>query len=402
MNKGKFIYTRIFLLFFAISILSCTNLYAAGETPQAVKSGFQNLGKAILTGIAKVLDVMNNLGKTNFHAKVEQSSFLPDGKKMRILITGSVSMKAKTMKHGVIKRFSSETPLPDRKECIGFLKMNFPQNLESVDQNQVLSSTFNLDIEVNLEACLKISVLTLAGAGINSAISKVPDFCPANVEKIAPKNVQLILEKFFPKVIEFLTGRSTSIAFDEFITLGQIQSRKFLSAIGIDEILGFTFNLSAGLAKDAATAAIKGGMIAAAGSAALATPLIGNFAIGALMVVVADRVANVVLDVGLFIYEKGRYRDRFTKIDWFFKGQYPAGVWDTEWLEKQVSKEVKSESFKTIQELIFFLKRLPPENRNNWKSLIDKVKSPLKFKIQQDNSWGSEKFLGMLEILFEK
>jgi len=123
---------------------------------------FERLGLTIACLFERFGDAAINAGRGNFVASFERPKFSRDYRKMRLKITGMQKMPVEAVKHKVTRFFFAETPLPPRKECVGFFRVFPPENLEELAAGSPVSLVYRLDLEINLQECVMIA----AKAGI--------------------------------------------------------------------------------------------------------------------------------------------------------------------------------------------------------------------------------------------
>lgn len=401
MIRIKFMNARQLLLITIFLFLNSCQL-PANEANLSHKA-FQRLGQTIHLMIDRFAEAGAYVSKGNLNVKVGPPVFSKDFRKMQMRITGYQKLPISALKHRAIRFFFAETPLPPRKECVGFLKVFPPANHETLAATSIINLPYRLDLEVNLQQCVFIA----AKAGINFALNETKLLEDQKLllplQKINNAEFRKLLEKFFPAMCRFTLNKGIDKTLDTALSIGSGKPQSLLLSVGLDDFFSF-----------AALAAIHGGKHVAAqqlknlaaGSAGVALsamvvpiPVVGEMAIGAFLVSLAIKNAPGVIDWSIQEFQRGIFRDRLGKATMYLMGKYPPGRFQVEWLQKQVGKEAEKDEFATLHKILFFLRLQPTSVRSPWKKVLASFAKPVAAKVSVGDSFKAERYLSVIRFL---
>ncbi|MFZ2957658.1 MAG: hypothetical protein WA705_12270 [Candidatus Ozemobacteraceae bacterium] len=386
-------------LFVVLLLLSLAQPFFLQATPLTAQV-HERAGKGILFGLQKVFQTVNQAGGDDFKINLTSSKFSSENTHLQLQIDGSMNALGWTTRVWLIKYFSTEMPLPQRPECRGFLKFILPADTKSIADNAVVQTKFTCTLDVKVDECLKIIGMAIVGTGLSHLTVFQSDAFLQILDRIPQQNVQIVLQKFFPRMFSFLAKRSAKKFFDELQLDGQVTGIRILTQIGLDEITGFSMSFGLGLAQSAAVGCVQGAVGVGVGAAVCTMPFFGNVAVGAIIVAITGKTADSLINFGINSFEAGLYRDRFAKIEGWLLGTYSPGVNQADWLVKQVATEAKKDDYSSLQRLVIHIQRVSPLKRGFWQPYVNKLRSPVEFQARQDGSWVAQKYLGILDVLF--
>lgn len=366
---------------------------------------FERLGLTIACLFERLGDAAINAGRGNFVASFERPKFSRDYRKMRLKITGMQKMPVEAVKHKVTRFFFAETPLPPRKECVGFFRVFPPENLEELSAGSPISLVYRLDLEINLQECVMIA----AKAGISFAIEESgileSEKLLIPVRKISNDNLRLLLERFFPKMVRIVVNKGTDNILSSFLSAGSTRENILRSA-GIDQLAPFTVFAAIEITKYLAAQQVKNLALGATG-AALSTiiipmPVIGQVAIGAMLVNLAITNTPGLINWSVEEFQKGVFRDRLGKATMHLMGRYPPGSSQVRWFENQVKSEAANDDYSTLHRILFFLRLQPMNVRKPWKPALKNYVAPVARQADKNASFKAERYLSIINYLLNE
>lgn len=391
--------TMLVLLF--SFVIPVTHLLAENSVKLSDKA-FERLGQTIACLFERLGEVGINVGKGTFTASFNKPFFSRDYRKMRLKITGMQKMPVEAVKHKVTRFFFTETPLPPRKECVGFFRLFPPENLADMPAGTPVSLVYRLDLEINLQEC----VLIAAKAGVNFAIeeSRILEsdklFVP--IRKISDHNLRLLLERFFPKMVQLIVNKGTHNLLNGVLSAGNTRE-SVLRSVGIDQLAPFAIFAAIEISKYVAADLVKNMAMGSAGAAlstiTLPVPVVGQVAVGAMLVNLAITNAPGLINWSVDEFKKGIFRDRLGKATMHLMGKYPPGIAQVRWFEDQVKSEAAKDDYSTLHRILFFLRLQPLNVRKPWKQALKAYVSPVSGQAQQGQSFKAERYLSIINFL---
>jgi hypothetical protein len=376
----------------------------AQDSPKLSDKAFERLGQAIACVFERLGQAGISAGKGNFTASFDKPKFSRDYRKMRLQITGMQRMPVEAVKHKVTRFFFTETPLPPRKECVGFFRLFPPENLEKLPAGAPVSLVYRLDLEINLQEC----VLIAAKAGISFAIAESgileSDKLLGPVRKISNEHLRAILERFFPKLVQLAVNKGTTNILNNFLSAGNGQN--ILRFAGIAELGPFATYIGIEICKHIAAQQVKTMAMGSAGAAlsaiTLPMPVIGQVAVGAMLVNLAITNAPGLINWSVEEFRKGVFRDRLGKATMCLMGKYPPGKSQVQWFEDQVKSEAAKDEYSTLHRILFFLRLQPLQVRKPWKQAIKFYAPPVARQAEQRQSFKAERYLSIINYLLNE
>ncbi|KAF1083523.1 MAG: hypothetical protein GQF41_0301 [Candidatus Rifleibacterium amylolyticum] len=376
----------------------------AQDTPKLSDKAFERLGQAITCVFERLSQAGISAGKGNFTAGVEKPKFSRDYRKMRLKITGMQRMPVEAVKHKVPRFFFAETPLPPRKECVGFFRLFPPENLEQLPAGSPVSLVYRLDLEINLQECVFIA----AKAGVNFAIAESgileSEKLLIPIKKISNEKLRAILERFFPKLVQLVVNKGTSNILNDLLSAGNGQN--VLRFAGIAELGPFAAYIGIEICKHIAAQQVKTMAMGSAGAAlsavTLPIPVIGQVAVGAMLVNLAITNAPGLINWSVEEFRKGVFRDRLGKATMYLMGKYPPGKAQVSWFDNQVKAEAGKDDYSTLHRILFFLRLQPLDVRKPWKQAIKFYVPPVARQAEQKQSFKAERYLSILNYLLNE
>lgn len=403
LNNKKTAATKVMTLFFLFFIQLPLLL---AETPAKISDrAFERLGLTIACLFERFGDAAINAGRGNFVASFERPKFSRDYRKMRLKITGMQKMPVEAVKHKVTRFFFAETPLPPRKECVGFFRVFPPENLEELAAGSPISLVYRLDLEIDLQECVMIA----AKAGISFAIEESgileSEKLLIPVRKISNDNLRLLLERFFPKIVQIIVNKGTDNILSNFLSAGSTRENIMRSA-GIDQLAPFAVFTAIEMTKYIAAQQVKNLALGATG-AALSTiviplPVIGQVAIGAVLVNLAITNAPGLINWSIEEFQKGVFRDRLGKATMNLMGKYPPGNSQVRWFEDQVKTEAAKDDYSTLHRILFFLRLQPMSVRKPWQPALKYYVAPVTRQAEKNASFKAERYLTIINYLLNE
>lgn len=360
----------------------------------------EKLGLALIAGLHRLLHVANDLGR-NFEGKISSWDFVDGHRRLRIRIEGFAVLEGRWIRHRVMQFLSVETPLPRRPECEGFFQVMIPEWAAKVPDRDPVPLPYRLDMQVDLDEAMKVAGM----AAFNRLIEDLSIFSSADYQKVFAavpnKRLQEILGKLFPGFLKYLTTRTVDTAFDQVLEHGGANGTALLAGFNLDELIGFGLNFGLGLVSTAAGGAAAGAAASAVGAAAITVPVIGEVAVGTVLVIVAAKTATTLVAWSKRAVQDTIFLDRFSKIDWYLLDRYPSGERDYNWFINQVNKESASEKYETLSQFMLFLRFRNLEIRRRWSPvMLQKIGPILESRAVHHQSWSAPKYRGMIDILF--
>lgn len=356
-------------------------------------------GRGIVAVLTRACEILTQIGGQAVQAQVASSAFAQGNRKLRVSITGAVAIPGRHLRGRLITSLNQDCPLPNRRECQGIFRLNLPADVTQPSPNEFYWVPFRLDLAIDVEQTLKIITMMGIGFGLDR-LDLFPDEAFLGVIAQLPcESLHGVLARFFPALIGYLEKRTISRGIDEILADGRLHGGHALQALGLDELIGFGINFGIGMAQTAATGFVKEAVAAGAGAAVLALPGMAPVAVGALLQVLAVKATGLLIDLGKEQFNAGIYRDRFAKIDAFLQGTWSPGQHHLPWLENTIAAEAKQDRYYTIQKLIIYLRAKDPTKRGWWSSLHGRLRAPLVFRAEQDQSSLAGRYLGMLDLL---
>ncbi len=385
-------------------LLLCTTIVTplSAETVKLSDRAFERLGQAIFAFSQKLSEALISTGHGNFVASFDQPKFSRDYRKMRLKVTGMQRMPAESARHKVTRFFFTETPLPPRKECVGFFRLFPPENLDELASDAPVSMVYRLDLEINLQEC----VLIAAKAGISFAIEETgvleSEKLLVPVRKISNENARMLLERFFPKVVQLAVNKGTDSLLNSFLSTGS-DRESVLKYAGIEQLAPFAVFATVEITKYLAAQQVKNLAMGATG-AALSTivipmPVIGQVAIGAILVNLAITNAPGLINWSVEEFKKGVFRDRLGKATMNLMGKYPPGNSQVRWFEDQVKAEAAKDDYSTLHRILFFLRLQPMNVRKPWKPALKYYVAPVVRQAEKNASFKAERYLSIINYL---
>lgn len=265
---------------------------------------------------------------------------------------------------------------------------------------------FRLDLEVNLQQC----VIIAAKSGISFAIEESKllesDRLLFPLKKIPNEQFRVFLEKLFPGLCRFIADGAVDKALKVALSSGKDKPQAAMMFLGADDFLSF-----------ASFAAIQGGKFvvarqlqnlaagaagAAISSIVLPVPVIGELALGAMLVSLAVKNTPDLLSWSIKEFQKGLFRDRLGKATMYLMGQYPPGRAQILWFEKQINAEAGNDDFTTLHKTLFFLRLQPPSVRRPWKKVLGNFAIPVARQVETGKSFKAERYLSIIRYLESK
>lgn len=375
----------------------------AQDTPKLSDKAFARMGQAIACLLERLAQAGISVGKGNFTASIDKPFFSRDYRKMRLKITGMQRMPVEAVKHKVTRFFFTETPLPPRRECVGFFRLFPPENLEQLPAGTPVSLVYRLDLEINLQECVFIA----AKAGINFAIAESgileSERLLIPIKKISNENLRAILERFFPKLVQLAVNKGTANILNNFLSAGNGQN--VLRFAGIAEMGPFAAYIGIEICKHIAAQQVNSMAMGSAGAAlsavTLPMPVIGQVAVGAMLVNLAITNAPGLINWSVEEFRKGVFRDRLGKATMYLMGKYPPGKSQVSWFDKQVKSEAAKDDYATLHRILFFLRLQPLHVRKPWKQAIKFYVPPVARQAEQQ-SFKAERYLSIINYLLNE
>ncbi|PKL39429.1 MAG: hypothetical protein CVV41_21130 [Candidatus Riflebacteria bacterium HGW-Riflebacteria-1] len=376
----------------------------AQDSPKLSDKAFARLGQAIAFLFERLGQAGITAGKGNFTASFDKPKFSRDYRKMRLQVTGMQRMPVEAVKHKVTRFFFTETPLPPRKECVGFFRLFPPENLDELPAGAPVSLVYRLDLEINLQEC----VLIAAKAGVSFAIEESGIFESEKLlvplKKISNENLRAILERFFPKLVQLAVNKGTGYLLNSFLSAGNGQN--ILRISGIGELGPFATYIGIEICKHIAAQQVKALAMGSAGAAlsaiTLPMPVIGQVAVGAMLVNLAITNAPGLINWSVEEFRKGVFRDRLGKATMNLMGKYPPGKSQVKWFEDQVKAEVARDEYSTLHRILFFLRLQPLNVRKPWQQTLKFYVPPVARQAQQKQSFKAERYLSIINYLLNE
>ncbi|MEW6710402.1 MAG: hypothetical protein AB1403_11320 [Candidatus Riflebacteria bacterium] len=385
-----------------VLVLACTVQLPAQQT-RISDAGFKRLGQIIHLFFDRFGEAATYVGKGNFSAKVGSPVFSRDCRKMQIRITGAQKMSIEAARHRIIRFFHAETPLPPRSEYVGFFRVFPPANLDKIEAGGKINLPYRLDLEVNLQQC----VLIAAKSGINFALdqSKIleSDKLLVPLQKIKNDEFRGQLEKLFPGMCRFLLNKGLDKVLNTALSSGQNKPQALIMSVGMDDFLAFVAYASVQAGKVVVEQQVKNLAAGAAGAAISAivipVPVVGEVALGAILVSLAVKNAPNLLSWGIAEFQKGMFRDRLGKATMYLMGKYPPGRSQVDWLIRQIKGEAARDDFTTLHKTLFFLRLQPVSVRRPWKKVLSSFAEPVQAQLEAGSSFKAERYLAIIRFL---
>lgn len=364
---------------------------------------FARLGQAVHIFFDRFAEAATYISKGNFTAKVSKPDFSRDNRKMRLRIAGIQKLPAGIVRHKVVRFFYNETPMPYRSEYAGFLRVFPPVSLEKVTDKTPVKLGYRIDLEINLQECVKIA----ARSGINFAIDKSglleSEKLLLPLKKIENKEFQNLLAKLFPSLCNFALNRGINKTLDLILSAGSGKPQSAFKAVGMDDFVSFvTFAAMQGgqyvIAQQVSNLA-AGAAGAAVSTIVLPVPIIGEVALGAILVSLAVKNAPALLAWGVKEFQKGIFRDRLGKATMHLMGKYPPGRHQIVWFEKQIRSEAQKDDYQTLHRLLFFLRLQPLSVRRPWKKVLNSYAQIIETRVENADSFKAERYLAVIRFL---
>ncbi|PKL46824.1 MAG: hypothetical protein CVV42_15080 [Candidatus Riflebacteria bacterium HGW-Riflebacteria-2] len=392
----------IFLL--CIFFIGSAPYLLAQDAPKLSDKAFARMGQAITYLFERLGQAAITAGKGNFTASFDKPNFSRDYRKMRLQITGMQKMPVEAVKHKVTRFFFTETPLPPRKECVGFFRLFPPENLDKLPAGAPISLVYRLNLEINLQEC----VLIAAKTGVNFAIEESGILASEKllipIKKISNENLRAILERFFPKLVQLAVNKGTGNLLNSFLSAGNGQN--ILRVSGIGELGPFATYIGIEICKHVAAQQVKNLAMGSAGAAlsavTLPMPVIGQVAVGAMLVNLAITNSPGLINWSVEEFRKGVFRDRLGKATMNLMGKYPPGKAQVSWFDKQVKAEATKDDYSTLHRILFFLRLQPLHVRKPWKQAIKFYVPPVARQAEQRQSFKAERYLSILNYLLNE
>lgn len=366
---------------------------------------FEKLGLTISYLFERLGSAGISAARGNFVAGFDKPRFSRDFRKMRLKVTGLQRMPVEAVKHKATRFFFTETPLPPRTECVGFFRLFPPENLQELPAGSTVSLVYRLDLEINLQECVKIA----AKAGINFAIAESgileSEKLLAPIKKITNDNLSILLERFFPKVVQLIVNKGTDSLLDGFLSAGKSREN-ILRYVGIDQLAPFTIFAAIEICKFVAAQQVKNLAMGTAGAAlstiVIPVPVIGQVAVGAMLVNLAITNAPGLINWSIDEFQKGVFRDRLGKATMHLMGKYPPGIAQIRWFENQVKAEAAKDDYSTLHRILFFLRLQPVPVRKPWKQALKLYVAPVSGQLKRSESFKAERYLSIINYLLNE
>lgn len=141
---------------------------------------------------------------------------------------------------------------------------------------------------------------------------------------------------------------------------------------------------------------------AALSAVTLPIPVIGQVAVGAMLVNLAITNAPGLINWSVEEFRKGVFRDRLGKATMYLMGKYPPGKAQVSWFDNQVKAEAGKDDYSTLHRILFFLRLQPLNVRKPWKQAIKFYVPPVARQAEQKQSFNAERYLSILNYLLNE